>query len=454
MAATAEATNKVTVTDSGPCSKRLTIEIPAEVVSGKLKESFDALSSEAALPGFRKGRVPRSLLEKKFGDTVKNEAKNQLVASAYAAAVDEQKLQVLGEPSSESLAGVAVKDGQPLVVELDVEVLPQFELPSLESIPVKKPTFEVTDAAVEDEIKKAQINEGKLESRETPEPGDYLTGHAIMVGADGTEFYNITGAVVQIPLPDKGGKGMILGVMVDDFSKQFGQPKAGETATVKVRGPENHEVEKLRAVDLTITFAVDRVDRIIPATMEELLKASGHPGEGELRDFVAQQLNQRAIVDQLAAMRTQVARYLIENTKIDLPPKMTAAQAQRTLERRRMELMYRGVQPQVIEERISELRAASAGAAARELKLFFITNKAAEQLQVKVQDAEINGRIVQMARARNVRPDALRQELASTNRIGLIYQQVREHKTLDAILAKAQVTEVTEAEYEKSAKEE
>lgn len=68
-----------------------------------------------------------------------------------------------------------------------------------------------------------------------------------MTGADGTEFYNIKGCVVQIPTADKGGKGMILGVMVEDFAKQFGSPKVGQTATLKTTGPENHEVEKLRA---------------------------------------------------------------------------------------------------------------------------------------------------------------------------------------------------------------
>lgn len=439
--ATAERPNITRVEDAGPSQKKLYIEVPAETVNEKLSESIDTLAVEAVLPGFRKGRAPKQLLERRFGKDIQREAKSAIVASAYQKAVEEHKLKVVGDPIAEKLGEVELSRGKPLVIEIDVEVLPEFELPSLEGIAVTKPAIEVTDDLVNDELRKICINEGDLEERQAPEPGDYLTGHGIMTGADGKEFYNINGAVVQVPPADKQGKGMILGVMVEDFASQLGLPQPGETVTIKVKGPENHEVEAIRGADLTITFKVDRVDRILPASEDKVVQAFGFENVTQLKEAIRSRLTQRAIVQQQVAMRQQIAKHLLDATEFELPPRLTDRQAARTLERRRMELMYRGVPATEIEHHIAELRAASAGAAKSELKLFFIMNAIADTFDIKVNEAEINGRIAQMAMEQGVRPEKLRADLIANNRVGQIYQQIREHKAMDAVLAKANITD-------------
>lgn len=449
--ATEERTNTVTITDVGPSRKKLRIEVPAETVSERLEGSLDTLAIEAELPGFRKGRAPRSLIQKRFGSVVQNEAKKELIASAYAKAIEDNNLKVVGEPTGEGFDAIELQPGKPLAFEIEVEVMPEFDLPALEGIEIKKPQLEVTDAMVDEELGKIKINEGSLESRDVPEPGDYLTGHGVMKGPNDETFYDINGAVVQVPTPDKNGKGMILGIMVDDFAAQLGAPKAGETVTIKAKGPENHEVEGVRNADLVITFQVDRIDRIIPASSEQLVQAFGLESEQQIKDLIRARMQQRVQVQQQAAMRQQVAKHLIDNTTVELPERLTANQAARVLERQRYELMYRGMEPQQIEERMAELRAASGEAAQRDLKLFFILNKAADELKVRVEEAEINGRIAMMARERNVRPEQLRQEVIQRNQVGAIYQQIREHKTFDAIIAKAKVTEVPADEFNKQA---
>ena len=230
----AESANKVEITDAGPSLKKLSIEIPAETVAKRLSESLDTLCVEAELPGFRKGRAPRKLLERRFGSSVRAETKNQIISAAYTEAIEKHELKVIGEPSSEMLPDIEIVDGEPLKFEIEVEVLPEFELPSTDGIKVNKPVFEVTDKAVAEEIEKICINEGDLEERTDPKEGDYITGRGIMTGADGTEFYDIPGAVVQMPgAKGKAAQGMILGIKVDDFGKQFGSPTPGETATIK-----------------------------------------------------------------------------------------------------------------------------------------------------------------------------------------------------------------------------
>jgi trigger factor len=446
---TTERANKVFISDAGPARKKISIQVPAETVSEKLAGSLDTFMGEAQLPGFRKGRAPKGLVEKRFGSAMRDETKKQLVAEAYQEAIKDANLKIVGEPFSETLEKVEIKAGQPLEFEIEVEVMPEFTLPSLDAIPVRKPLVEVTDAMVREEFEKLRINEGRLESRDSAEPGDYLTGRGRMVGSDGKEFYDINGAVVQKPAKDKNGQGMILGILVPDFDKQFGSPKPGETATVKAKGPEQHEIEGIRNNDLTITFEVERIDRIIPADPNALAQQYGLADETQFLDIIRSRMAQRVLIQQHTAMRSQIALHLVKNTQMELPQRLTAQQAVRTLERQRLELMYRGVEPAVIEQRMAELRGASGQIAAGELKLFFILAKIAEDLNIQVTEGEINGRISQMAAERGVRVEALRQELIQRNQVYGVFQQIREHKTYDAILSKAAVTDMSLEEYTK-----
>ncbi len=445
---TAQRTSTCTVTDAGPCLKKLRIEVPAEVVTERIDESLNALASEAALPGFRKGHAPKSLLQKRFGETLRTETKSQLVSTAYSEAIEEHKLRVVGSPISETLPEAELESGKPLVFEVDVEVLPEFEMPALDKLSIKKPKFDLEEKAISDEVEKICLAEGELEERESPEPGDYISGHGIMKAGD-TIIHDIPGAVIQAPTENEG---MILGVLVSDFSKQLGKPKAGDEITVKTKGPEHHEVEAVRGQDLVITFKVERIDRIIPAKLEELLERMGMESRKQLEDAIKNRIEQRASVEQQMLMRQQVASHLLKNVEMELPKRLTAQQAERMLGRKRAELMYRGVDQMEIEKNIAALRQASAGEAINETKLFFILQKVAEDRGVQIQQAEVEGAIAQMAFRQGVRPEQLRQHLIQNKQIGTVVQQILEHKALDAIISTAEVEEVSKADWDAYAK--
>lgn len=438
---------QVSVHDAGPCLKKISIEIPPSLVDGMIDESYATVAHEASLPGFRKGRAPKRLIEKRFGGYVREQARGRLISQAYQDAVESHNLKVFAQPPASAFEHVEVEAGKPLKVELEVEVMPEFDLPALKGIKILKPDSTLPSGLVDSEIKKICVNEGTLEDRDTPEAGDYLMGKGVMTDADGTEHYNIDGAVVQIPAADSDGSGMILGVLVADFAKQIGLPKAGDTVTVKVKGPENHEVEAIRGKDLSVSYAVANVYKIIPAPLADIVAKFGLTGEDQLREMVTARLNQRSEVQQQSVMRQQIVKHLADAAKFDLPTRMTSQQAARNLERRRMELTYRGVDPREIETHIAELRAASAESAVRELKQFFIINKAAEQLDVKVDEQELNAAIYRIAMEQGQRPDAVRDALIKNGQVQTLYMQVREHKTLDAILADAEIEEVSADEF-------
>ncbi len=446
-------TNQVKIEDVGPCRKRIAIEIPAETVNETIEESYETISHEAALPGFRKGRAPKRLIEKRFSGYVRDEARSRLISRAYQEAVESNNLKILGQPPASAFEGVELEMGKPLSLEVEVEVMPEFDLPALKGVKVLKPDAALPDGIIDQEIKKICVNEGTLEDRDAPEAGDYVMGKGVMTDSEGTEHYNIEGAVVQIPEKDGDGSGMILGVMVADFSKQFGMPKPGETATVKVKGPENHEVEAIRNKDLMVEYTVANVYKIIPAPIADVVAKYGLASEEQLREMVSARLSQRAEIQQQAVMRQQVVKFLADQTKFDLPAGLTAQQAARNLERRRLELMYRGVDPNEIEKHMAELRSASNESAVRELKNFFILNKAAEDLGVQVDEGELNAQITRIAMEQGQQPVAVRDAMIKNGQIQTLFQQVREHKTLDAILADAEVEDVSADEFNKRMKD-
>jgi len=114
-----------------------------------------------------------------------------------------------------------------------------------------------------------------------------------------------------------------------------------------------------------------------------------------------------------------------------------------------MELVYRGVSQGEIERQMAEIRRTSDESAKRDLKLFFILSRAAQDMGVQITPEEVNGRITQMAAQRGMRPDKLAEELHNSGQLNLIAQQIREHKTLDAIVEKAKVEELSLDDYNK-----
>ena len=439
----------IVIEDVGPNRKKLTITVAPERVTDQLEMSMATLAADASVPGFRKGKAPRALLEKRFGSAVREEAKNQLVSSGYSAAIEEHKLRVLGDPDAdEELATAELEAGSAFTFSVEVEIPPEFDLPDLEGIEVKKPLIEVRDEEVEEQISRITVNEGRLEGQDASRRGDYCIGNASMKAAGGDVLLELEDAVIQIP--EEGTEsGAILDVMVEDFAKQVGTPNPGDALVVKATGPEQHEREDVRGAKLEISFTVDRVERIVPASEEQLVEQFGFADTAELRESVMLRLNQRALLEQQSAMRKQVADQLVHAVEFELPEKQTERQIERSLSRRRMDMMYRGVPEQEIERQLAEQRAATAEEAARELKLFFILSKAADDMEVQVSEEEVMGRVAQIAAERGMRPDQLRQELMERNQVGVVAQQVREHKTLDALLSRATVVEVTQAEFEK-----
>jgi trigger factor len=172
---------KVDIQDVSSCKKTLKIEIPAEDVSAEFEVAYEEVRTTIPVPGFRKGRAPRSILRMRFGEYVKGEVIEKLIPSAFEGAIGDADLEILRPldltDMNPPIDEISVKDGEPLIFEITVDVKPEIPVPNLTLLEVEKGDVNVTKEDVDEYIQ--QLREERadfipVEDRPVQE-GDYVT---------------------------------------------------------------------------------------------------------------------------------------------------------------------------------------------------------------------------------------------------------------------------------------
>jgi trigger factor len=434
----------------------VTITVPPEVVSEKLAESLGALVQDAAVPGFRRGHAPRKLLERRFGSQLRDDTKNRLMSDAYAKVFQDHGVQAVG-PAAPTVPPEEVKmeDGKPLSFAVDVEVVPEFQLPELEGISLYKPILEITDEQVEDRVRRQQLRLGTPAQIEGDfQEGDRLLG-AATVRLEGKDEPLATDnrAIILYPGHADGGRGAVFGLMVEGLEGMLSGKRAGDHVTIETVGPDGHEREDLRGKKITIEFRITTAERIDPAPIERLVDMFGVGSEEHLREQMRLALQHQRDQEQADAMRKQVHGFLLKSVEMELPAKLTAAQAARTLEDNRLHLLEQGLTVDEVDGKLAELRGASEAQSRSSLKLFFLLHRLAEHFKVEVSEQEVNGRVAMIAVQHGQRPDQLRAELARAGRLGEVARLIRHQKAADRVVGKAAISEIPAEEWNKRVQE-
>ncbi len=449
----------VSVADAGVLRKALTITVPVDKVQAELDKDYQELITDATVPGFRRGRAPRRLVEKRFGSEVGEQVQTRIITNAYLAAIEKEDLQVLGDPmlwvkvkdkkdpdgeGGEQLLDMAtalrqmkLPDEGELEFRCEVEVKPDFELPDLDGVPVEKPKLAISDQDVTTQIDRwrgqrghwSPVVDGKVQI-------DDLLVCDVRLVVDGKEAKKVENSPVAARAQ------VIEGITLEDLGKRFEGSKIGTTKSFEGQLPDDYDVEDLRGKKATIELTVNDIKRLeLPPLDEAYLSAQGFDSEKEYRSWVKQQMEGRLEQEIRRGMRGQVRKYLLEKTELDLPEGLSARQTERVVGRRMVELMRQGVPEAEIEKHADTLRTSAHQQALAELKLHFILERMAEKLDIEITEEEINGAIAAMARAHNRRFDRVRDELASNRGIESLYLEIRDEKCIDKVLEQAKVTE-------------
>lgn len=449
----------VEVEDSGPARKLLIIEVPEERIKAKIEDSFDTLRDDAAVPGFRRGRAPRRLLEKRFGESVRDDVKGQLLSECFSQACEDNDLDMLGEPDVKDIEDIKLPESGSLTFKVEIEVSPNVKLPDFSTIEVKKEKFEVADKEINEQIEQYRERFGKATTVPDAkvEEGDYVAADVHVyagneAGGEDDALQHNHGTYILVPGKSRDFKGHVAGIVVDDLGKQLKDKTVGEELLIAMTGPEGHENDQIKGQPITIQIAINAVERLEPATIEQVVENLGVESEDDLRTRLKEMLEGQATRKQQTDMHRQVTDQLAEKVELELPEGLTGRQIDRTLQRQRMEMMYQGMKQEDIEQKLAEQRTESEDEARRQLKLFFIVDQAAKDLEIEVADNEINGQVAMMAMQSGRRPEKVRQEMQQRGELEQLYLQVREQKTLDKIIEQAKVTEIEASDKAKEKK--
>ncbi len=449
----------VDVEEVGTLRKKLTITVPADTLGERRSEQYSELKRDAVVPGFRKGHAPLKLIEKRFGDEVGGQLLSQLLGSSFMAAIDKVELKTVGDP----LIWVNTppendKDGEPIdrlvsvdkaidIIEMpedgeltyacEVEVRPEFELPKLDGIAVEKPKIEIGDEDVQKQIDRLRSMRGQyVPVSDAVKEDDMIVADVTIKVGDDTLAEHKNSELHARPQ-------FLSGIMMEDLGEKVTGKKAGDSVNLTAPIRDDHENLDYRGKTADIAVTIHDVKRLeLPPVDQEFLESIGMDSEDELRGEIRQNLEAELDSVIKRGMRGQIGKYLLEETKLDIPEGLSRRQTERLVARRMVEMFQQGMSEQEVSKQVDELRARAGEDAVQELKLFFIMEKVAEEMETDVSDDEMNGAIAMMAQQQRRRFDRVRDDLAKGDGLTALYLQLRDDKILDELLEKATITEV------------
>lgn len=442
---------KVEVENQPHCVATLKIELPPEQVSKEWDAIANSFAAQARIPGFRPGKAPRSVIEKKFRKDIQDELTKKLVSKSYREAVEEKQLRVV---SLTNLEDVEFGEDRSMRFSATVVTAPEFELPDYKGIPLSLPDTNVT----EEEINMAleRLREQSADFVDVPERGLAMEDFAVIDFEGSIEGKTIAELAPNASKNLQGGKKFWLRLAADNFLPGFvdqilGQ-KPDETRTVKVEFPADFPAPEVAGK--TSEYEVKLVEikqRVLPP-LDDAFAAKWMPDKtlADLRHALEHQIEHEKGHELERARESQVLKFLSERIDFELPPNLLKSETRNALAELVHRNRERGVPDEMLKEKEEELIRVAGGLAAQRLKTNFILHRIAEHEKIQVTRADVDERIRHQAMHHNTTPEKMQEEIEKNDAMNGLVEQVLLAKTIDflgsnATLGSAAATPVSEA---------
>jgi trigger factor len=419
------------------------IDLDAEEVDKAFEEKTREFQRQAVLPGFRRGKAPRDMVTTRFADEIQDEVKKKLIPDAYHQAVKDQKLRVIGYPDIEE---IQFERGQPLQFVAKVETAPEFELPTYKGLPAKREIATVSEEDIEKAINLLRDRQVKYNTVSRPaQEGDYLV-------------VNYTGTCEGKPLTElaptarglTGQQNFWIEVsktsFIPGFAGQLIGASAGDKRTVEVDFPQDFVSEAL--VGKHGVYEVELVEvkeKILPELTDEFAKAYGADNVERLREGVRADLQNELNSKQSRSIRNQVTHALVSQVQCELPASLVLQETRNMVYNIVNENQQRGIPKDLIDQQKDQIYSAASQAASERVKAGFVLNKVAEKEGIRVEEIEVNERIIRLAAGYQMTPQQFVKELEKRNGLTDIYEQLQHEKVINLLVQYAHIEDVPAA---------
>jgi trigger factor len=437
---------KVAVEKQPGSVSTLQIELPAEEVT----KEWDAIASSfarfAKIPGYRPGKAPRAVIDKRFRKEIQDELTKKLVSRSYHEAVEQEQLRVA---SLTNIEDIQFGEDKSMRFRATVVTAPEFDLPDCKNIPVQLPDTKVSDAEVEAAIER--LRDQSADFVDVPGRALQMGDFAVLDFQGSIENRPISEIAPQASKNLHGSQKFWLHVATENFLPKFCEQliglRPGETRLVIVNFPDEFPVKELagKKADYAVTLREIK-EKVLPA-IDDALAAKLAPGKTltELRQLIEHDLEHAKEHDAERAKEAQIVKYLHEQIQFGLPQALLQNETRRALAELVQRNRERGVTDEMLKEKEKELIDAAAGMAAHRLKTNFILHRIAELERIQITKDDLDLRVRQEAARYDISPEKMRKELQQRNALDDVSEQLLLGKTLDFLKANVSVGLTKEA---------
>lgn len=443
------------------CLREVAVEIPAEVVDKEFDSAVQRYTKVARVPGFRKGKVPASIVRNRYASEIRSDILESLVPRYFREAVIKEGFQPITGPELHSLEN---EPGQPVRFKAAFEIMPDIQLGNYQEMKLDVPEIKVTDEDVDAELKNLQERQASFDPVNEDRPvqdGDYaqisfeaLPKEAASEAATeqkpetatqsevSTQAETATQAESPAAKPPANQPVKVDEVFVEiggpdtqrEFSENLRGAKVGDERTFDVTYPADYYDNRMAGKTLTYTTKVNAIKKkITPPLTDEFAKELGQ--EIQSLDDLKKRLHEGILTErQHRAMheaRENLLSQLAESHDFPVPESMIQKQIDFRLEQWLRSLAAQGMRTEDMKRMdFKRLRRSQREAATKEVKAHLVLEKIADAENIQAADEEVQQQVHALARQTKETPEATEHKLAESGGIDRIRKRIRSDKTL------------------------
>jgi trigger factor len=424
---------KTDVEELSPTRVKLTIEVPFEELKPSLDKAYRDVGRQVRIPGFRPGHVPPRVIDQRLGrEVVLEQAVNDAVPQLYGKALEESDVAALGQPELEI---TRLDDGEQLAFTAEVDVRPKFELPDLSAVAVTVENAEVGPDEVEEYLSDLRERFASLKTADRPAAdGDFVSiDLSASVGGKLVEDAQASGLSYQV------GSGQLL----DGLDEALAGMSAGDSTTFGTELPGGEYEGQQAEVALTVHSV--KVKELPELDDEFAQSASEYDTLGEFRAGTRGRLENVKRLAQVGQARDRALDAVLSRLDIPLPERLVTAETEGRQNSLDEQLERSGITMEAyLESRgitADDLEAEIIVDARRAVKAGFVLDELARHDELKVQQEELNGYIVEQAYRLGVPPDRLAKEIVDRGQLGVAMGEVLRGKALRVLAEQVKVSD-------------
>lgn len=434
----------------GECAYEVKVTVPPANKAKQADSMYEEIKNEAQVPGFRKGRAPRKLIERKFAKHVKSEVEARLVSAAFRKLIKDKDLRPIRLPDIDGLDDKTERaESDPLEFTLKFEVAPRVELGRYRGIEVERPVVSVDDTDVKEALDDLRMRYATFETCE----GKAKDGDQVIIDFVGT----VDG--VQFPGGSAENYPYVLGTkrFFPEFETALKGAKAGDEKTCKVTLPEDSPNEALRGKTAEFVITVNEVKRReMPKLDADFAKLVGAESVAALKERLKKQLQDNSAQHSDRIVRARALDKVIETSTYEIPKSLIEDVARGIFEDRVRDLIQARVPVDQITAQTEALRAQSNDQAVLEIKRMVTLNEIGEAEGIEVTDEDFESMAEDIATRTGLRTDVVSQYMAEEGRRRNMYEdRIFREKAIRVVMSNATITdkEVPREELDAAAQE-